>query len=112
MTHTKTPTMREKRQAIHQWILGRSCRLCLLVVLGVFSVLYIIETNAVSTKGFAISDLERKIETLEQEQQRLNVEIAKSRSMKSVEERLQKMNMVAAADVQYVSVVGTAVARR
>ncbi len=113
MTYSSTtPTLRQQRQAIQRWIFSASCRFTLLTIVVLFGILYIVETNSVSTKGYEISDLERRLETLQQEHQRLTVEIAGYRSMKSIEERVKGMNLVSATDVQYVNVVGTAVARR
>ncbi len=109
---TTTPTLRQKKQAIQRWIVSTSCRCVMLGMVVLFGFLYILETNAVSTKGYEISDLERQVESLQQEQQRVAVQIAQYQSMKSIEERMVGMNLVAAADVQYVNVVGTAVARR
>ena len=108
----KKPTLREKRLAVQRWCVSTTCRGLVLALIFVFGLLYLFKVNTVSTQGFVISDLESKIEQLERENKRLDVQIASGRSMKSIETRLEGMNLVVAADMQYVTPVGTAVARR
>ncbi len=108
----KKPTLRQKRLAVQRWFVSTTCRAFLLGCILVFGVLYLFKVNTVSTQGFVISDLEGQIIELERENKRLDVKIASNRSMKSVEERLQGMEFVAAGDMQYVTPVGTAVALR
>ena len=108
----KKPTLREKRLSVQRWFVSTTCRGLLLGCIVVFGVLYLFKVNTVSTQGFVISDLEGQIIELERENKRLGVQIASHRSMKSVEERLQGMEFVAAGDMQYVTPVGTAVALR
>jgi deoxyinosine 3'endonuclease (endonuclease V) len=59
-----------------------------------------------------MSDLQNKMSLLKRDTQAIDVQIAAYRSMDSIQKRLQSLNLVAAADVSYVSPVGTAVARR
>ncbi len=108
----KKPTLREKRLAVQRWFVSTTCRALLLGCILVFGVLYLFKINTVSTQGFVISDLETKIEQLERDNKRLDVQVATNRSMKSIEERLQGMEFVAAGEMQYVHPVGTAVALR
>lgn len=105
-------TQREKRIAIKKWMVSTWFRAGLIVAIIVFGVLYIIEMSSVSTKGFVISDLQKQLQTLEHETRALDVEISKYRSIKSIEERLQGMDLVYATQVDYVTPVGTVVARR
>lgn len=106
-------TLRQKRQAVRQWLLGTTCRAVLLTILLVFGFMYVVQTSSLSTKGYEINDLEKQIQALEQESQRLELEIASNRSMNSIQERLVSLNMVEAGDnVEYVSLTGSAVAMR
>ena len=105
-------TMRERRIAIRQWLLSTSFRAVLVTVVALFGVMYVVQISSASTKGYEISDLNKQIQSLEQENQRLEFEVATHRSMKSIQERLQGTNLVVADDIQYVTLVGTAVAMR
>lgn len=104
--------LHQKRLAIKKLIVSTACRAVLACFVVVFGVMYVIQTSAISTTGYDMRDLERKITELERENQKAEYEIAKYRSMDSIQTRLAKMDMVAAGDIQYVALVGTAVARR
>ena len=106
-------TLRQKRQAVRQWLLGTTFRAVLLTVVLMFGFMYVVKTSSLSTKGYEISDLERQIQILEQSNQRLELEIASHRSMNSIQRRLASLNMVeAGGNVEYITLSGSAVAMR
>ena len=104
--------MRKKKRGFIRLIGNRSLRASLSVSIIVLSFFYVMQTNAASTKGYLMSDLENQIKTLEQENRRLEVEIAKNQSMQSIQERLAQVDLVAIDHADYLNVVGTAVAQR
>lgn len=108
----KNQTMRQKRMAVRQLFLSTSFRAVLLTVIALFGVLYVVQTSSASTKGYEIRDLEGQIQSLEHETQRLEFEIATNRSMQSIQTRLAMMNMVPADNIEYATLVGSAVALR
>lgn len=93
-------------------MVSASFRFCLVMFIVVFGFLYIWQTNAVSTKGYEISDLEQKIKELEQENRKLDVHIAEYSSMQSIQTRLASAHLVPAENVEYITLVGTEVAQR
>lgn len=105
-------TMRERKQAIKQWFFSTSCRVTLIALIVVCGLLFVVQISSVSTKGFEISDLEKSVQELERDNQKLEVQISEYRSMQSIQARLQDMDMIASADIEYIMPVGTAVARR
>lgn len=109
---TKKQTLREKKEMVRKVMVSTTFRAVLAVMVVVFGFMYVWQTNTVSTKGYVISDLERQIQDLEHETRRLEVDIAKHTSMRSIQERLSEVDLVAASNVEYVSVMGTAVAKR
>ena len=108
----KKQTMREKKIAIQKWFFSTSCRVTMIGMIILFGVLFVVKVSSVSTKGFEISDLEKSVQELERDNQKLNVKIAEHRSMSSIQERLLNMNMVVASDVDYVTPIGNAVVKR
>ncbi|MBU0597004.1 hypothetical protein KJ641_02540 [Patescibacteria group bacterium] len=108
----KQETRRERKLAVKKWMVSTSFRVSLLVMIGIFGLLYIIQMSSVSTKGFTISELQQDIQSLENETRALSVQIAEHRSMASIQDRLSGMNLVAAGNIEYVTPVGTEVARR
>ncbi|OGH68616.1 MAG: hypothetical protein A3J66_01185 [Candidatus Magasanikbacteria bacterium RIFCSPHIGHO2_02_FULL_47_14] len=75
-------------------------------------VLYVIQTSTLSTKGFDIAQLDSRIRELEQENQRIDFQIAQHRSMQSIQGRLTSLGMVSAENPQYINLGGSVVARR
>jgi hypothetical protein len=93
-------------------LFSATCRSFLILFIAVFGVLYLVQTSSVSSRGYELSDLEGHIHELERETRHLEIEISKYRSVESIQERLQGMDMVAADSVEYVSAVDQVVVRR
>lgn len=105
-------TMRQKRLAVRQMFLSRSFRVCLVALIAVFGVMNLVQITKMSTKGYQINELENNIQSLNHEVEKLNVQIAQHRSMNSIQDRLANLNMVAAENIEYISLPGSSVARR
>lgn len=108
----KKQTMRERKLAMKQWLLSKTFRVGLIVVVATFGMVYVVQTSAMSTKGYDINTLQKIVRGLEQENQLLEVDIAQYRSMQYIQSQLQGMNLVAADTVTYITPAGTTVARR
>ena len=105
-------TLREKRMAIRQWFLGASCRFLIVGLIVFFGSLFVWKTGVVSTKGYDLNDYERELQAVQEENQRLQLAIAQAGSLKSIEERLPQLGLVAVDQVQYAAFPGTAMALR
>jgi cell division protein FtsL len=105
-------TMREKKQAWQITMLGTSFRFVLVFVVSFVGILYVMQTSNLSAKGYELSDLNKQINTLEQENQRLDYEIANQQSMQSLEERVKKLNLVTMGNIEYATLLGNEVAVR
>lgn len=105
-------TMRQKRLAMRKFFLSTSSRIGLLSLMGVFVILNIIQITRISTTGYEKSDLEHTIQVLEQENKQLDFKISTYRSLGSIEERLQQMNMVRADQKEYVYLPGRIFAKK
>lgn len=104
-----------KREVKMQWrkkFFSSSVSLGIFCIGIMFGIMYIVQTNSISTKGYEMSDLEKQITTLEQENQKLEFQIASNKSMKSIQSRLARMELVVADTYQYGSLVGTAMAMK
>lgn|SRR3989338_1723372 len=108
----KNQAIGEKRKAKRQWLVGTSVKTGLVFLIAIFGVLYVAQMSAASTTGYVISDLQKQSVALEQETRAIDVEIAKYGSMASIQERLTALDLVAVENVEYVTPVGTVVARR
>jgi len=75
--------------------------LCLLMTIGIF--IYIFEITTISTKGFKITELEKNIKVLEDENKKLTLELANQRKMSKFEEYGKGKNMVKIETVKYIT---------
>jgi hypothetical protein len=76
----------------------------------VFGVMYVVQMNQASMKGYAIRDLEKDQRNLIRENDRLSGEIDRLRSLSSIEERQAFLGMVAPASIEYIKVKNQEVA--
>jgi cell division protein FtsB len=86
----------------------------IILVACIFSliVLQVLATSRSSTAGYTMNEYQAHIQQLKQENQRLDVEIATYRSMANIQQRLEGTSFVATAGAQFITLVGSDVARR
>lgn len=104
--------MREKREKLQQFARGTSFRVGLIVLVVVLVVLDVMQTSTVSTKGYEISQLQQDIRELQQETGKLDYEIAKNRSMESIQARLGNLDLVEADTAEFLALADKQVAQR
>ena len=90
----------------------KSWRGILLLAVAVVGVSYLVTVISISTRGYKMRDLERRMDELKLENKKLNLEIAEMQSPARIEEWVKTSGMVAAANVQYVSSTTGIVAAR
>ncbi|MBT3538723.1 hypothetical protein HOF40_00555 [Candidatus Parcubacteria bacterium] len=108
----KKQTLRQKKEAVRKVLVSTTFRSALCVLTIMFGFMYVWQTNTVSTKGYQITDLERQVQGLEYETRKLDVDIAQYKSMQNLQERLSGTSLVAVTDVDYMTVMNSAVAKR
>lgn len=108
----KKITIREKELAMKRLFLSTSFRLAVAISLLFFGILYVINISSMSTKGYDMTDLKKQITALERDNQKLEFNIAKNRSMQSIQDRLVGTDLVTAENIEYATVAGHTVARR
>ena len=72
---------------------------CILVV----SIIYLIQTNSLATKGYEIKELEKEIIELKQATKNLEAQALEMQSVKKVSEKVNSLNMVLGEEVEYLS---------
>ncbi len=97
--------------SLPSWMTSRTARLAVLSVIFIFSIAYIINTAASATTGYQVNELEKQTATLQNDVQKLQIEIADNSSINNISSRLAKLNMVEVSNVKYLSVKNTAVAK-
>lgn len=78
----------------------------------IFSLAYFWQVTSLSIKGFQIKDLDKQIQQLKKDSQKMELEITVEKSMMNVDERVKGLNLVAVQNVEYLNVVSPAVALR
>ena len=81
------------------------------LLVALFSLLYLSQSNKMAVRGFDITELERQRAELLDERERLEVEASRRQSIQQIEEGLKNSGMVPAKKINYVT-VSTAVALR
>ena len=108
----KKQTLREKKEALNKLLFSTSFRVSVGIFVLIFGVLYILKTTSVSTKGYMISDLEKQVATLEYENRKMDVEVAKLKSMQSLQDRIASTDLVVVANVDILNILDGSVAVR
>jgi len=71
---------------------------------------YVVIINDLSIKGFILQDLKKNISQLEIENEQFELSAMSLESYEFINERAQKLGMVKVDDIEYISMLGTAVA--
>ncbi len=79
-------------------------------ILCLLSLFYLAQANQTATKGYEIRALEDQLETLREEQKKLELKAAELQSVRNVEEGSRQLNMVPVEKVVYLTPGGSAVA--
>ncbi|MBI4458211.1 hypothetical protein HY633_04570 [Candidatus Uhrbacteria bacterium] len=73
-------------------------------------VAYLAMNSRSAANGFVIKSMERQVAELRDQQEKLNIEAASSRSMEEIERRVGELGLVPVTSVEYVNVGQSAVA--
>ncbi|OGE83637.1 MAG: hypothetical protein A3B10_00535 [Candidatus Doudnabacteria bacterium RIFCSPLOWO2_01_FULL_44_21] len=76
--------------------------LTLIFSIIVLTFIYLFMVNNLSTKGYAIKELEKSLHQLESEQKRLQVQTSDLQSIDRLQLEAQKLNFVPATNVTYL----------
>jgi cell division protein FtsB len=90
----------------------RALRVFMMALTLAFGVLYVVQVNAASTKGFTVRDLEQTNQDMRQENEKLAAEIDRLRSLASVSERETFLGLIKVNDISYIKAGNGAVALR
>ena len=90
----------------------RVLRVFMLALTLAFGILYVVQVNAASTKGFTMRDLERSNQSLRRDNDKLAAEINRLRSLSSVSERETFLGLVKLENVTYIKAGNGEVALR
>ncbi len=97
--------------SLPKWVTSKSTRVILSLTIISFGIAYVLNTTSSATSGYEMNKLEKQVEALEIEVQKLQVEVASNSSIGNIQTRLTKLNMVEATGIKYFTLKNTAVAK-
>lgn len=101
---TQTKVKPKKSAAIHRPNFG----LWIVFLLGLLGIIYLMQVNSSSTKGYEIKSLERQLTDLKEVNKRLEIETASLKSIQNIEGQVKTLNLVPSGKVYYVGSNGYA----
>ena len=73
-----------------------------IIIIALITLFYLAQTQMGTSKKNQIRDLGKEKENLQREIERLEVEVAKSRSIKNIKKDAQSLNMVPTREINYI----------
>ncbi|HRY36370.1 MAG TPA: hypothetical protein P5230_00605 [Candidatus Magasanikbacteria bacterium] len=92
------------------WLFGVRGRLCLVAVNLILVVAFVLQIAAASGTGYELKKLERNIEEISFEQQKIEAQIAEVNSLASLKSRVESLSMVNTPRLKYLAIPVTSVA--
>lgn len=87
-------------------------KLPMVIAVALLGAVYIAEANVVSSHGIKIRALQNEIAEVRRDSEQLEIQVATSQSMNTLEARVQSLQMVPAEHPVYIAVPSGAVALR
>lgn len=85
-------------------------KILIFILLIISGIAYFWQINSLSTRGFKIKELEKDIQQLKLDNQKLELEATNEQSMFNLDEQIKRLNMVELTQVEYLRPTGPAVA--
>lgn len=98
--------------SLPKWLDGGGIRVVLIGLFMLGGVGYMVETGGLATAGYQLRDLEKQVEVLQAETQKIEVDIASLSALSSIESRLPETKMTEAAKIIYLAPVESITAKR
>lgn len=76
------------------------------------SVVYLVEINYITTRGFHLKEIEKKINDVKEENEKLSLQVIQIKSMANLSEKIAELDMVPAEKIIYYNSAGQAVAKK
>ena len=94
------------------WLVGRGVRVFCLFLLALASVLYIGEISRAAGSGYEMKSLQKRVSALQEEIQKIDVDITSQNSMSSLDKRLRETDMVLVKNIQHIVISGSEMAKQ
>lgn len=95
-----------------RWLTNSKTRFFLSIIIILLALTYVIQVSAAAVSGYEIQKWEKKVQSLAEEEKKLDVELADKGSIYYLEKRLQNLSMIPAEEVIYMKEKDRSVAKR
>jgi hypothetical protein len=76
-----------------------------MIICLVFSgAVYLSQVNGIAIKGFEVRDMEKKIQSLEKQNQKLKIQEVELASMNNIEKSMNDFNLVSPSSISYIEI--------
>lgn len=110
---SSTPGIRDRKVALSLTKLAKVHIGVLLTVL-VFSLVYLVQVNALATKGYAIKEIQHTITQQKKDNERIALDIIQAQSIQNLQKKMDDLKLVRSEKIEYVdqnAAVATAMGR-
>lgn len=98
---SSTPGIRDRKVALSLSKLAKVHVGVLLTVL-VFSLVYLLQVNALATRGYAIKELSHTIAQQKKDNQRIAVDIIQAQSIQNLQKKMDDLKLVRSERIEYI----------
>lgn len=95
----------QKNRIASRFALGPvSLQFVTIVLLAMFSLMYLLQNNQLTTQGYKVAQLKNEQVDLLQENEKYQVEAARLQSLDAIKDRVKNLEMEAVGSVKYLAV--------
>ncbi len=107
-----SPLFSKKMQKFENFLSTKTIRFTVIFLLITSVFFHVIKMSQISTKGYEMSKLQKQIALLEEEKQRIDIDIASMSSMEYIQGKVSQMAFVPIEKPSYIKVQSSLVAKR
>ncbi len=96
------PQLLEQRKASQSKNKQWKYNVGLLLTVLLFSVVYLVQVNALSTKGYAIRELEKRISLNKKENEHIQMQIIEAQSLGTLQKKIDSLQLVRSERIDYI----------
>jgi len=98
---SSTPGIRERKVALSLTKCAKA-HVGVLLTVAVFSLVYLVQVNALATKGYTIKELQHTIAEKKKQNERIGMDIIQAQSIGNLQKKMDSMKLVRSERIDYV----------
>lgn len=98
---SSTPGIRDRKVALSLSKLAK-VHIGVLLTVFAFSLVYLLQVNALATRGYAIKELSHTIAQQKKDNQRIAVDIIQAQSIQNLQKKMDDLKLVRSERIEYI----------